>query len=236
MINQDSFNKVIRIGRSPENDCCLLKEDDKQLVSRQHSVIYINGKDVSIEDLNSANGTYVNGFRIEKKVLHPKDTVRIANKYALNMKNIFGCIPGFNTDECDDYSLEFETLRNVWDRYETQKAKIIKKSQNKQQWGKTCLVSIPILGFIVIARIFKWNEWYFPFYIGLNTLLTSVAFFLIRDKKKSEQLKKLEIDFRKIYRCPRCGYQLRENWDLHHDQHNCPSCKAIWMKPVEPEF
>ena len=230
------FTKELRIGRSPENDCCLLKQDEKHLVSRHHAIIYINGYEVRIEDLNSANGTYVNGIRVEKAELHPKDTVRIANKYALNMKNIFGTIPGFNVDECDDYSKEFKALQKVWDHYETKKAEIIKKSQNKLQWGKTCLVSLPVFAFILLARIFKWNEWYFPFYIGLNTLLTSAAFFLLKDTQKDVLLKKLEVDFRKNYRCPRCGYQLRESWDLHHDQQTCPSCKAIWMKPAEPEF
>ena len=196
----------------------------------------MKGHEVSIKDLNSANGTYVNGIRVEEAVLHPKDTVRIANKYPLNMKNIFGHLPGFNTDECDDYSQEFETLKGVWDHYETKKGEINQKSQNRLQWGKTGLVSLPVLGFIILARLFKWNEWYFPFYIGLNTFLTSAAFFLLKDKKKEVLLKQLEVEFRKKYRCPRCGYQLRESWDLHHDQQNCPSCKAIWMKPIEPEF
>jgi len=232
----DLFSKEIRIGRAPDNDCCLQQQDEKHLVSRHHAVIHIKGNKVSIEDLGSANGTFVNGIRIEQAQLYPKDSVRIANKYPLNMKNIFGYIPGFNTDECDDYSKEFEALKTIWDQYEMRKAEILKKSQNKLQWGKTCLVSLPVFGFILIARIYNWNEWYFPFYIGLNTLLTSAAFFLLKDPKKDGLMKQLEIEFRKKYKCPRCGYQLRENWDLHHDQQSCPSCKAIWMKPLETEF
>ena len=232
----NDFVKEIRIGRSLENECCLLKQDEKHLVSRQHAIIHIHGERVWIEDMGSANGTFVNGIRVEQAQINPKDTVRIANKYALNMKNIFGQIPGFNTDECDDYTQEFEALKSVWDQYETQKSTIIKKSQNMLQWGKTCFVSLPILGFIIMARIFHWSEWYFPFYIGLNTFLTSAAFFLLKDRKKDGLLKQIEVEFRKKYRCPRCGYQLRENWDLHHDQQSCPSCKAIWMKPLEPEF
>ena len=228
----DNFTKTIKIGMTRDNDSCI----DKPGVSDHHAVITIKGNSVQIEDLFSLNGTYVNNIPVKSSVLKPKDTVRIANKYQLNMKGIFGYIPGFNTDECDDYSQEFESLKEVWNQYEVRKAAINRKSRNKLQWGKTCIVSLPVLGFIILAFKFDFDKWYFPVYIGLNTLLTSVAFFLVKDKKKDVLLSQLEIDFRKKYRCPKCGYQLRENWDLHHDQQNCPSCKAVWMKPLEPEF
>ena len=45
-------------------------------VSRRHARITMAGGSLTLEDLKSANGTYVNNTRIEKTVLKPGDVVR----------------------------------------------------------------------------------------------------------------------------------------------------------------
>jgi serine/threonine-protein kinase len=45
-------------------------------VSRRHARITMNGGSCTLEDLKSANGTYVNNTRIDKAVLKPGDVVR----------------------------------------------------------------------------------------------------------------------------------------------------------------
>jgi len=45
-------------------------------VSRRHARITMSGASCTLEDLKSANGTYVNNTRIEKAVLKPGDVVR----------------------------------------------------------------------------------------------------------------------------------------------------------------
>ena len=45
-------------------------------VSRRHARITMNGGSCTLEDLKSANGTYVNNTRIDKTVLKPGDVVR----------------------------------------------------------------------------------------------------------------------------------------------------------------
>jgi hypothetical protein len=45
-------------------------------VSRRHARITMNGGACTLEDLKSANGTYVNNTRIEKSALKPGDVVR----------------------------------------------------------------------------------------------------------------------------------------------------------------
>lgn len=63
----------ITIGRGKDNDIILLDG----VVSRHHSRIYFDGPDVIIEDLNSANGTYVNGNRVFLRALQDKDIMHI---------------------------------------------------------------------------------------------------------------------------------------------------------------
>ncbi len=63
-----------RIGALADNDVVI----DSQTVSRYHATIYTRGRKVEIEDLNSANGTLVNGHSIRTSPLQPGDRIRIA--------------------------------------------------------------------------------------------------------------------------------------------------------------
>lgn len=68
--------KVITIGRSRENNIVV----DDTAISRIHSQLVFNDGICSIVDLNSTNGTYVNGKKIKGEVrLQPNDIVRIGN-------------------------------------------------------------------------------------------------------------------------------------------------------------
>lgn len=61
------------LGRRPYNDIVI----DNLAVSGEHAVLQLSGVDVYIEDLNSTNGTYVNGKAIKKQMLRHNDTVEI---------------------------------------------------------------------------------------------------------------------------------------------------------------
>ncbi len=66
------------LGRRPYNDIVI----DNLAVSGEHAVLQMSGSDVFIEDLNSTNGTYVNGRAIKKQQLQNGDTVEIG-KYKI---------------------------------------------------------------------------------------------------------------------------------------------------------
>lgn len=70
-----SINKEIRIGRDPE---CEIMIPDRQ-ISRVHARLTYSKDGVSVEDLSSKNGTYVNGEIIESPItLQEGDIVQIA--------------------------------------------------------------------------------------------------------------------------------------------------------------
>jgi membrane-bound lytic murein transglycosylase D len=60
-----SFTETVVIGRG--SDCGLQIPDN--WVSRKHATLEFDGEDWTIKDLGSANGTYVNGVKIEKEKL-----------------------------------------------------------------------------------------------------------------------------------------------------------------------
>lgn len=63
----------MKIGRAAANDLVL----DSGRVSRFHAVLSLDGPTVSITDLGSRNGTYVNGARIRSCVLVDGDSISI---------------------------------------------------------------------------------------------------------------------------------------------------------------
>ena len=66
------------LGRRPYNDIVI----DNLAVSGEHAVFQMLGTDVFMEDLNSTNGSYVNGKTIKKQQLRTGDTIEVG-KYQL---------------------------------------------------------------------------------------------------------------------------------------------------------
>ncbi|HZW12833.1 MAG TPA: FHA domain-containing protein [Noviherbaspirillum sp.] len=63
----------ISIGRAPQNDIVL----EDQAISSEHAVIAIVQGDALLEDLDSTNGTKVNGQPVKKHFLHDGDLIEL---------------------------------------------------------------------------------------------------------------------------------------------------------------
>lgn len=70
------------LGRRPYNDIVI----DNLAVSGEHAVMQMSGNEVYLEDLNSTNGTYINGKAAKKQLLQHNDTVEIG-KYKIKFIN-----------------------------------------------------------------------------------------------------------------------------------------------------
>ena len=66
------------LGRRPYNDIVI----DNLAISGEHAVLQLSGSEVYLEDLNSTNGTYVNGKAAKKQLLRNGDTVEVG-KYKI---------------------------------------------------------------------------------------------------------------------------------------------------------
>src|SRR5882724_6906358 len=64
---------VTRVGRAPDNDVVV---DDAATVSLHHLEIRKQGGTYRIHDLNSTNGTFVNGERVAEAALEPASSIR----------------------------------------------------------------------------------------------------------------------------------------------------------------
>jgi hypothetical protein len=63
------------VGRDEENDIILFHPT----VSRYHAKIIREGENYFIEDLNSANGTFVNGIRVQRELLNDNDILQFGD-------------------------------------------------------------------------------------------------------------------------------------------------------------
>jgi predicted component of type VI protein secretion system len=66
------------LGRRPYNDIVI----DNLAISGEHAVLHMIGGDVYLEDLNSTNGTYINGRAVKKQALEHNDVVEVG-KYKI---------------------------------------------------------------------------------------------------------------------------------------------------------
>ena len=76
------------LGRRPYNDIVI----DNLAVSGEHAVLQMVGADVFLEDLNSTNGTYINGKAVKKQLLSNNDVVEVG-KYRIK----------FLAEDAEDY-------------------------------------------------------------------------------------------------------------------------------------
>ncbi len=215
--------EIYSIGRAPDNK---IRIDAKE-VGKYHAYISVNENGVFIEDLDSLNGVYVNGFRIKEAMLNHRDKVTIAKKYDLDLSKLFKKInPELNPN---DYTKEFLELKQVYDEFLQNKKKAIRLHQNKTDLQRFFIVTIPTVIFIVLAH----SDWlksvfeksYFPIYIALTAALSCLLPFV---HSENLRLIKLEREYKKKYKCPKCKMMLSHDWEIHREEKECPRCKAMW--------
>ena len=71
--NEYTIEQAVILGRLDTNDIPV--HDAK--ASREHAKIYRQGEQYAIVDLNSSNGTFVNGEKITKRILKNGDEISI---------------------------------------------------------------------------------------------------------------------------------------------------------------
>lgn len=74
----------ISIGRAPHNDVVI----DHRAVSAEHAVIVTHHGDSYLEDLNSTNGTRINGQPVRKHYLQDGDVIEVAQVRLTYSQNI----------------------------------------------------------------------------------------------------------------------------------------------------
>ncbi len=85
---------IIRIGKASDND--YIVNDDH--VSRHHAYLLRNEQGWFIEDIQSTNGTYVNGCQVVKKKICSSDSIILGDKYVLDIKSALRSVNDYSED------------------------------------------------------------------------------------------------------------------------------------------
>ena len=142
--------KLIKIGRSKENDVVI---DDDTKVSRHHAELFHDDDgNTFITDLNSANGTFVNGDKINGiHLLKDLDIIVIGKSDPIPWKNYF---KNNSIKSAKSKSASSSTDNNIENDSSVEKTDYKKASK----------------GWIIAGFIFAFLGGYFGTCIGLNYL------------------------------------------------------------------
>ena len=100
--------RELKIGRGAGNDIII----SDQTVSRSHAILIISDSEYSIKDLNSGNGTYINGMRVSGvSTLADNDILKVGNvvvpwKNYLSLNNIPENIPKETKESPENNNIE----------------------------------------------------------------------------------------------------------------------------------
>lgn len=121
-------------GRDKSNNVVIPLPD---ISSRHAKITYLGGNLFEVEDLDSSNGTYVNGYRIKRAVISLNDQVRLSACSTLNL------IENFKLDAVKkpisanfkinkkDFTEEFKYLEALYLNYKNSRKRIISLHQKK---------------------------------------------------------------------------------------------------------
>ena len=215
--------KQIRIGKAADNDFVV----DNPHVSRHHARLIDEGGGVLfIEDLNSANGVYINGACVQRKRVKASDEILLADTYRLNLVEVLKLN--------NDYAEEFEKLKPIYDRYVREKIRIQSSNQLKVRLFQTVPYALPGVIGVAMGFLGKGSTLLFAMSLVLVLVvpLIGIYFGAKQSSKIPQQLSDISTQFKIDYVCPKCGTFLGEvPWESLQKRKQCPisSCKAHWI-------
>lgn len=231
------------IGRRADN--VLVIADGK--ISGQHArLIQCTDTIFVLEDLDSKNGTSVNGTRITRKVIDRQDTLQLAGvnytvTQLLDLQRIettkpappdppkprLSEVPSPNEKAALDFTEPFADLKRVYEQY----PQLRRSCRNREKMIRTGSVILSsIVG--ISAVLSTGGGALIPIMsgAGLSMLIPTLCSTLLSTDEKLEIIDK---EYRERYRCPnsacRDPFGTRE-WELLAQQKICRRCQAIWIK------
>ena len=242
LIDRLSQLPTFTIGRRTDN--AIVVPDGK--VSGQHArLIQCTDTSFVLEDLDSKNGTFVNGIRITRKVIDRQDAVQLADtNYTVTellrlqrteatkpaadrpKQAVAPVLPGPGKAPLD-FTVLFADLKPVFEQYPL----LRRNCRNREKMirtGSVILSSIIGIGAVLSSG---GGALLLPIMsgAGLSMLIPTLCSTLLSTDEKLEIIDK---EYRDRYRCPnpacRDPFGTRE-WELLAQQKTCRRCQAIWV-------
>lgn len=215
------MNEILTLGRDKSNDVVLPGSD----VSKFHASLRLDAEqNILIEDLDSTNGTFVNGRKIKLNKITATDQVLIG-KTEINQELLSKSIESL-AHKNNIYTKEFTDVLQASKKYEKQKSKINKNLKGVLMRvllsAAIILVFSLIPGLDITVRI-----------ILMSVVTPAILVFIDNSpEKKQHQLDELRLKYEESIKCPKCNTSLINFSTTYlNGKRVCqnPKCKAIWQ-------
>ena len=230
MYSNNMEKNEILIGRDVEKTEFLV---EKQYVSvgRKHARIIRKPDGLYIEDLDSANGTFVNGKPVNLKKINASDKIMLGgvDYYELNLETVLKLLP--MTDA--EFQAKFLQLKQVYDNYQKEKVKIQSESQGKMMLKRSLPMALPGLLMVIVPFFFDRSNPQMNLIIqmagGILSALSVILGSVWASKsmaKMPERQNDLRERFLVEYVCPNCGQDFGDRpWENIKRQGKCKACQ-----------
>lgn len=198
----------------------------KSQISSQHALVVLNPDDtIVVEDLESSNGTFINGKRIKRAVLGAEDSLLLAD-VPVGYKWLKDEIARLGKMQRDDFTKEFAELRVVLQSYKDEIAAEKKKMGIKNGITRLGISLVPVISsFFIADQTVK-----YIIMCSSAPLFGVLSMFTPQNKKFEKMLEEKRDAFLIRYRCPKCNLTLGEqSWTVLAEQKSCGRCQANWI-------
>lgn len=187
-----------------------------------------------LEDLNSTNGTYVNGVRIVSKSIQKDDQVYVA-QCSVDLSSCFSEQSHAQTsgknESAKNYSREFARLKQVYLDYNRQKIEVQSRIQSKVMLMRSLPMAIPAI-LTVASAFIEGKMGFVPIIGGILSLIGLIWGIQAASKEQSKVpalMQEIEDQFKIDYVCPHCkGFLGNLPWENIYNRGCCSygNCKA----------
>lgn len=194
-----------------------------------------------LEDLNSTNGTFVNGNKIIKTRVTRDTILQLGPEFKVKVSDLVGpttvvpprinppIIPPQPTEP--DYTAAFNRLQAVYERYSRDKVALLKDERKKNQ-----LRSLPMFIVGIVSMLLYIIPALAPFRIFIVIIATFFAGWGAKvafgtSVEFPEKMEALTRQFKIDYVCPKCGNFLGEvPFENLRNKKVCGICHCRWVK------
>lgn len=217
----------ITIGRKGDQSFAITERS----VSGKHlkATLLADGN-IEIEDLDSTNGTYVDGQRIVKKMVSPDQMVMLGTVYQIRIGDVFGIAPKDSVASEPEEVSEFAKLQKVYEDYEAAKIKLQQDNAKKQFLRSIPGVATTLL-FGLTFLLGDSVDFIKPYMGGFMVIGVVVSGLMAYKGQQAMPVKTEELNkqFMIDYVCPKCknflGFLPFENLK---NRGVCSYCKTEW--------
>ena len=239
----------IIVGRKGEQSFPIM---DKAVSGKHLKLTTMPDGNVQVEDLESTNGTFIDGVRIIKKVV-PRDTiVQMGSTFTFRINDVLPDVktPSVNplgntisgetrivppTPAKPEYDEEiirkFQYLESVWNQYQEEKINLQKNNASKGFLRMLPMFVLGGLGYLIscIPELAQFRAAITLAGLGIGIIITWISY--KSATSLPEQMEKLNQQFQIDYVCPKCKQFLGFTpFEGLKNRGQCSACKSKWVK------